>query len=80
LRKLHVEKLHYLYCTSNIIRTMKSRKVRWAGHIACMAEKPNACRVFVGKPEGKRPVGRHRCKWEDNIEMDIEELGWGGMA
>jgi hypothetical protein len=59
---------------------IKTRRVRWVEHPACVAEKLDECRVLVGKSEGKRPVGRQRRKWEANIEMDIRELGWGGMA
>jgi hypothetical protein len=51
-----------------------SRRIRWAGHVACMGEKRNANRIFVGKPEGKRPLGRPRCRWEDNIEMDLTNI------
>jgi hypothetical protein len=57
---------------------MKSRRMRWAGHVARMGEKRNAYRILVGKPEGKRPLGR-RCRWVDNIEMDLREIGWDGM-
>jgi hypothetical protein len=53
--------------------------MRWAGHVACIGEKTNANRILVGKPEGKRPIGRPRCRWEDNIIMDHREIGWGGM-
>jgi hypothetical protein len=58
---------------------IKSRRMRWAGHVACMREKRNAYRILVGKPEGKRPLGRLRHRWEDNIEMDLREIGWGSM-
>jgi hypothetical protein len=54
-------------------------KMAEAGHVVRMAEKRNACRILVGKPEGKRPLGRPRCRWEDNIKMDRREIGWGGM-
>jgi hypothetical protein len=66
-RKLHNEGLHYLYFSPNIIRMMKSRRLRWIGHVACMGEKRNACRVLVGNVEGNRPLGRPRRRWEDNI-------------
>jgi hypothetical protein len=56
-----------LYLSPNIIRIIKSRRMRWAGHVARMGEKRNAYRILVGKPEGKRPVGRQRCRWVDNI-------------
>jgi hypothetical protein len=58
---------------------MKSRRMRWTGHILCMIAKRNAYRVLVGKPEGKGPLGRPRHMWEDNIKMDLREMGWGGM-
>jgi hypothetical protein len=58
---------------------IKSRRMRWAGYVAKRGEKRNAYRILMGKPEGKRPVGRPRCRWEDNIEMDLREIGWGGM-
>jgi hypothetical protein len=74
-RKLHNEELHNLYCSPSIIRIIKSRRMRWAGHVACMGEKRNAYRILVGKPEGKRPLGRPRCRWEDNIRMDLREIG-----
>jgi hypothetical protein len=57
---------------------IKSRRMRWAGHVACKGEKRNAYRVLVGNPEGKRTLGRPRCRWED-ITMDLREIGWGGM-
>jgi hypothetical protein len=62
-----------------IIRMIKSRRMKWAGHVASMGEKRNAYRILVGKPEGKRPLGRPRCRWEDNIRMTLREIGWGGM-
>jgi hypothetical protein len=58
---------------------IKSRRVRWAGHVARIGEKRNAYRILVGNPEGKRPLGRPRRRWEDNIRMDLREIGWGGM-
>jgi hypothetical protein len=58
---------------------MKSRRMRWAGHAARMGEKRNAYRILVGKPEGRRPLGRHRCIWEDIIKIDVREIGWGGV-
>jgi hypothetical protein len=70
-RTLHNEELHNLYSSPNIIRMMKSRRMSWAGHVACLGEKRNAYRVSVGKPEGRRPLGRPRCRWEDNIKMDL---------
>jgi hypothetical protein len=71
-RKLHNEELHNLYSSPSIIRIMKSRRIRWAGHVARMGEK-NAYRIFVGKPEGKRPLGRPRRRWVDNIKMNLRE-------
>jgi hypothetical protein len=78
-RKLHNEELHNLYCPASIIRMIKLRRMRWAGHVARMGPKRNACRILVVKPEGKRPLGRPRRRWEDNIRMDLREIGWGGM-
>jgi hypothetical protein len=62
-----------------MIRISKSRGMRWAGHVARMREKRNAYRILVGKLEGKRPPGRPGCRWEDNIRMDLRDIGWGGM-
>jgi hypothetical protein len=73
-RKLHNEELHNLYSSPSVIRMIKSRRMRWAGHIGRMGEKRNTYRVLVGKPEGKRPLGRPRLRWEDNIKMDIREI------
>jgi hypothetical protein len=73
-RKLHNEELHNLYCSPSIITMIKSRRMRWAGHVARMEEN----RILVGKPEGKRPLGRPRRRWEDNIRMDLREIGWSG--
>jgi hypothetical protein len=78
-RKLHNEELHDLYSSPNIIRIMKARKMRWAGNIARTREKRNAYRLLVGKPEERRPLGRPRCRWLDNIKMDLVEVGWGDM-
>ena len=74
-RKLHNEELSDLYSLPNIVRVVKSRRMRWAGHMACMGEGRGVHRVLVGKPEGKRPLGRPRRTWEDNIKMDLEEEG-----
>jgi hypothetical protein len=79
-RKLHNEKLHNLYSSPNIIRMVKSRRMRWAGHVARMGKTWNAYRILVGKSEGKRPLGRTRCRWVDNIKMDLREMGWDGMV
>jgi hypothetical protein len=70
-RKLHNEELHNLYSSPSIIRVIKSRRMRWAGHAARMGERRNAYRILVGKPEGKTPLGRPRCRWVDNIKMDL---------
>ncbi|KAJ4440501.1 hypothetical protein ANN_08642 [Periplaneta americana] len=75
-RKLHSAELHALYSSPDIIRNIKSRRLRWAGHVAHMGESRNAYRVLVGRPEGKRPLGRPRRRWEDNIKMDLREVGY----
>jgi hypothetical protein len=74
LEKLHNEELHNLYSSPSIIRTTKSRRIRWAGNVARMGEKRNAYRIFVGKSEGKRPLGRPRRRWVDNIKVDLREI------
>ena len=68
-RKLHNEELNDLYYLPSIVRVIKSKRMRWAGHVARMGERRGVYRVLVGKPEEKRPLGRHRCRWEDNIKM-----------
>jgi len=73
-RKLHNEELNDLYCSQNIVRVIKSRRMRWAGHVARIGEGKDVYRVLVGKPEGKRPLGRPRHRWEDNIKMDLQEV------
>jgi len=78
-RKLHNEELNDLYCSPNIVRVIKSRRMSWAGHVARMGERRGAYRVLVENPEGKGPLKRHRCRWEDNIKMDLQEVGCGGM-
>jgi hypothetical protein len=77
-RKLHNEELHNLDSSPNIIRMIKSRRLKWAGHVARIEAKRNAYRILVGKPEGKRPPGRLRRSWLDNIKMDLREIGWDG--
>jgi hypothetical protein len=77
-RKLYNEELYALYSLLIIILLMKSRRLRWAGHVACMGERRGAYRVLVGKLEGRRPLGRPRRRWEDNINMDLREVGWVG--
>jgi hypothetical protein len=76
-RKLHNEEFRDLYSSPNIIRIIKSRRMRWAGHVARMVEKRNACRLLVGKQEGRRPLGRARRRWVDSIRMDLGEVEWG---
>jgi hypothetical protein len=76
-RKLHNEELSDLYSSPSIIRMIKSK--RWVGHVAQIGEKRNAYRLLVEKPEGKRPPGRPRRRWVDNIKIDVLEIGWGGV-
>jgi hypothetical protein len=76
-RNLHNEELHNLYSYPDIIRQVKSRRMRWAGHVACMGQERKVYKVLVGKPEGKRPLGRPRRRWEDGIRMDHREIGLG---
>jgi len=70
-RRLHNEELNDLYCSPNIVRVIKLRIMRWAGHVARMGEERGVCRVLVGKPEGRRQLGRPRRRWVDNIKMDL---------
>jgi hypothetical protein len=85
-RKLRNEDLHNLYYSSNIIRIIKLRRMRWVGLVAGMREKRNVCRLLVGKPEGKRPLGKPRHRWVDNIKMDLSDrieccgLDWSGSG
>ena len=74
-RRLHNEELHSLYCSPNIFRLIKSRRLRWAGHIARMEEYMSAFKILTGTPAGKRPLGRPRSRWEDNIRMDFKQMG-----
>jgi hypothetical protein len=76
-RRLHNEQLNDLYSSPNIIWVIKSRRVRWAGYVARMGEGRGAYRTLMGRPEGRRPLGRPRRRWEDNIKMDLQEVGWG---
>jgi len=78
-RKLHNEELNDLYCPPDIVRVMKSRRMRWVEHVARMGEWRGVYRVLVGKPEGKRSLERPRRRWEDNIKMNLQEVGCGGM-
>jgi len=77
--KLHNEELNDPFSSPNIARVTKSRRMRWAGHVARMEKMKVVYRVLVGKPEGKRPLGRPRLRWENNIKMDLQEEGCGGM-
>ena len=76
-RRLHNEELNDLYSSPNNVRVIQSRRMRWAGHVARMGEERGACRVLVGKPEGKRPLETPRRRWVDNIWMDLQEVGCG---
>ena len=76
-RKLHNEELNDLYYLPNIVRVVKSRRMRWADHVACMGKDRGVHRVLVGKPEGKRPLGRPRRRWEDISKLDLQEVGGG---
>jgi hypothetical protein len=78
-RKFHNEELHILYSSPNIIRQIKSRRMRWVGHVACIGEERKVYKVSMGKPEGKRPLGKARHRWEDRIRMDLREIGWGSI-
>jgi len=78
-RKLHTEELNDLYFSPNIVRVIKWRRMRWAGHVACMGERRGVYRVLVRKPEGKRPFGRPRRGWEDDFKMNLQEVGCWGM-
>jgi len=82
-RKLHNEELNDLHSSPNIVRVIKSRIMRWAGHVARMGDRRSVLRVLVGKPEGKRPLGRSRRGWEDNIQTDLQEVRcgvWNGSS
>jgi hypothetical protein len=73
-RRLHNEEINDLYSSPNIIRVIKSRRMRWAGHVARMGEGRGAYRILVGRPEGRRPLRKPRRRWEDNIKMDLQEV------
>jgi hypothetical protein len=77
--RLHNEELNDLYCSHNIVRVIKWRRMRWAGHVARMGEERDVYRVLRGKPEGRRPLGRPRRRWVDNIRIDLQEVGCGYM-
>ena len=76
---MHNEELNDLYSSPNFVRVIKSRRMRWAGHVARMGEERGVHRVLVGNPEGRRPLGRRRRGWVDNISMDLQEVGCGYM-
>jgi hypothetical protein len=78
-RKLHNEELHNLYSSPSIIRMIKSRTITWVEHVARMGEKRDACRILVGKSEGKKPLGRPRRRWVGNTKMDLRKIGWSNM-
>jgi len=78
-KRLHNEELNDLYSSPNIVRVIKLRRMRWAGHVARMGEERRVYRVLVGKPEGRKPLGRPRRRWVDNIRMDLQEVGCGYM-
>jgi hypothetical protein len=75
---VHVESVQSTAVDTNIVRVIKSRRMRWAGHVACMGEGRGVYSVLVGKPEGKRPLGRPRRRWEENIKLDLREIGIDG--
>jgi len=79
-RRLHNEELNDLCSSPNIVRVIKSRRMRWAGNVTRMGEESGVYRVLVGKPEGNRPLGRPRRRWVDNIRMDLQEVGCGCMV
>jgi hypothetical protein len=76
-RELHNQILHNLYSSPN--RMIKSRRMRCTGHVARIGKKGNAYRILVRKPEGKKPLGRRRRRWVDNVKMDLREIDWSGM-
>jgi hypothetical protein len=78
-RKLHNEELHGLYSSPSVVRMIKARRMRWAGHVALMGEGRGAYNILVGKPEERRPLGRPRRRWEDNIKMDLWDIGFGDV-
>jgi hypothetical protein len=78
-RKLHNDELHNLYFSLIIVRVIKSRMIRWAGHVLRMGKERGVYRVVVGRPKGKRPLGRPKHRWEDNIKMDFREIGINGV-
>ena len=77
--RLHNEELNDLYCSPNIVRVIKSRRMRWVGYVASMGDRRGVLGVLVGKPEARRPLERPSLRWEDNIKMDLQEVGCEGM-
>jgi hypothetical protein len=75
---IYIYIIHNLYSSPDIIRQSKSRRMRWAGHVECMGEKRKLCKGLMGRPEGKKPLGRPSRRWEEGIRMDLRENGWGG--
>jgi hypothetical protein len=73
------EELHGFYSSPSVVRVIKARRMRWAGHVALMGEVRGAYNILVGRPEGRRPLGRPRHGWEDNIKMDLREIGFGDV-
>jgi hypothetical protein len=78
-RKLHNEELYGLYNSPSIVRVIKARRMRWEGHVVRMGEVRSAYNILAGRPEGRRPLGRPRLRWEDNITMDLREIGFGDV-
>jgi hypothetical protein len=78
-RQLHNEELNDLYCSPSVVKVIKFRRVRWVGHVARMGDRRGVYRILVGNPEGKRALGRSRRSWEDNIKMDLQEVGCEGV-
>jgi hypothetical protein len=77
---MHNEELHGLYCSPSIVRVIKARRMRWAGHVLRMGEVRGAYKILVGRSERRRPLGRSRRRWEDNIKMDFREIGFGDVG
>jgi hypothetical protein len=78
-RRLHSEELHYLHASPNVVRVMKSRKVKWTGSVARMGQMRNLYKILLGKPEGKGALGKPSCRWVGTIRMDPREISWKGM-
>jgi hypothetical protein len=76
---MHNEELHGLYSSPSIVRVIKARRMRWAGHVVCMGEVRGAYNILVGRPEGRTPLGRPRRRWEDNIKMHLREIWFGDV-